>query len=166
MHEDESIMTIAGRRARWRGLGWACTVGSLLLLTGCSSKGNVSGKVTINGTPLNTGTVGFYAGGQVYQGNIGNDGTYTIKCPPGEVRIAIFVPKATMGPSGGMPAGAGSMPKDVKAPPGVDMGKFSGGAGVAGGPVVEIPDQYADPEKSGLTYTVTGGDQTHDIPLQ
>jgi hypothetical protein len=31
---------------------------------------------------------------------------------------------------------------------------------------VPIPASYKDPEKSGLTYTVTGGTQTHDIELK
>ena len=30
----------------------------------------------------------------------------------------------------------------------------------------KIPGMYADPESSGLTYTVTGGNQTHDIVLK
>jgi hypothetical protein len=31
---------------------------------------------------------------------------------------------------------------------------------------VKIPDHYADPEKSGLTYTVEAGPQTKDFKLQ
>jgi hypothetical protein len=31
---------------------------------------------------------------------------------------------------------------------------------------VAIPPRYQDPEKSGLTYTVRAGPQTHDIDLQ
>jgi hypothetical protein len=31
---------------------------------------------------------------------------------------------------------------------------------------VKIPDNYADAQKSTLTYTVVGGEQTHNIDLK
>ena len=34
------------------------------------------------------------------------------------------------------------------------------------GKYVPIPPRYRDPEKSGLTYTVRAGSQTHDIELR
>jgi len=69
-----------------------------------------------------------------------------------------------MGPGGGgPPAGHGQIPTD-KLPAGVDPKVFERGRIPEG--AVKIPDKYSDAEKSGLTYTVKGGSQSYDIPLQ
>jgi hypothetical protein len=49
----------------------------------------------------------------------------------------------------------------------MDLSKTSFGAAMGAAPpnYVKIPDDYGDPEKSGLTHKVTGGTQTKNIDL-
>jgi hypothetical protein len=72
--------------------------------------------------------------------------------PRGEVKITVFVPQA---PPGG-PAG-------MKFSPG---GKSAGGImGDMPAYIVQIPEKYNSVQTSGLSFTVKGGEQTHDIEL-
>ena len=51
----------------------------------------------------------------------------------------------------------------------MDPSKMGGGAEKPSTPTPKpspIPKKYQDPEKSGLTYTVTKGSQEHDIKLE
>jgi hypothetical protein len=152
-------------------------VAALLGAAGCKSYGDVSGKVTYKGQPLKGGTVTFTTPGKgSVSAPIAEDGSYTAaRVPAGEARIAVETksvgpPAQTKGPAAfkrGPPKlrppkdkDLESMPKDAHAPmsgdlPKADYKRF-----------VPVPEQYADPEKSGLTFTVTGGPQTHDIDLK
>jgi hypothetical protein len=94
---------------------------------------------------------------------IGPDGSYSIpKIPAGPVTIAVETRSARAAkiPRGMMP------PKGAEVPPEAQESGVYGGQGRSGGKYTAIPDQYADPDTSNLTYTVTGGAQTHDIELQ
>jgi hypothetical protein len=132
-------------------------VGILLLglvLVGCSSNsknqlGNIEGKVTVDGTPANSGNVVFTSGGTNISGAIGPDGSYrVIGVALGEAQVAVTGPTVPTGA-----AGTGSAPA-IK-----DMGGPSIGKPVA------IPAKYGTAAKSGLTFTVKGGQNTYDIPL-
>lgn len=121
---------------------------------GCGSKkATVSGTISYKGEKLGNGSVKFIgADKQAVVGSIRPDGTYSASAVPlGPVKIAVETTptrKATSGPTIG-----------VKSP---DMGaEFKGEAGK----YVRIPDKYKDAEKSGLTYEVKPGSQTHDIDL-
>jgi hypothetical protein len=116
-------------------------------MMGCSSQPRepeVSGKVTVNGSPAAFGStitlVG--EGKKEVSTTVGADGTYTILNPPlGQVQILVkgqVVPMASAG---------GAVPEGMRAPTGVP-----------------VPRKYAQPN-NGLTYTVVAGKQTHNIEL-
>src|SRR5262249_46061497 len=124
---------------------------------GCSNPktGQVTGKVLLDGRPLEGGVVTFYSQGKPVEpyAGIGTDGTYTVeKAPVGEVKISVASPSSgrAAGPNQGKmgmgePAGPpkdGTTPKQRKVPP-----------------------RYNDPASSGLSYTVVEGEQTHDLKL-
>jgi hypothetical protein len=80
-------------------------------------------------------------------------------------RVEIGVETKSAQPAKAPPRGAmptpppGAIPKDVGS-------SMYNQASQPKGKYVPIPENYADPEKSGLTYTVTGGPQTHEIDLK
>jgi hypothetical protein len=130
---------------------WVC-------LSGCSKsktkgpKNSVSGKVTLGGRPV-SGTVTFLgADNQQANSPIQPDGKYMIVDPPvGKVRVAV---KAAAGMRGGAaPLPGGRLP---------EMPGMPGGGGQVG---VPPPRKYANPE-NGLTFEVTGEEQTFDIELR
>jgi hypothetical protein len=137
-----------------------------LAVTGCGSSGSVSGKVSYKGEPLGGGVVVFTSteGKSSASAQIGPDGQYSIdKIPAGPVKISVETNSAKPAkapPRGALPTPpAGAMPKDI------DPSKYNQ-ASQPKGKYVAIPENYADPEKSGLTYTVTSGPQTHEIDLK
>jgi hypothetical protein len=116
----------------------------LLIGSGCGGKDKnavrkVTGTVKYKGEKLVGGTVTFVGGenGKERVSSIIQDGSYSIpNAPAGEVKISIDGPTRSSDAS-----------KAKEAPP------------------VVLPAKYSDPAKSGLTYTVTDGTQTHDIEL-
>jgi len=117
--------------------------------------GTVSGKVTYKGKPLPGGNVTF-AGkdGKSLAAAIHEDGTYSLeKVPPGEYKVAVETESLRKAaPGGGVPPKGGDK---IAPPPAADAPKY-----------VAIPVKYANPETSGLTYTVKTGKQTFDIDLE
>jgi hypothetical protein len=133
---------------------------------GCASNATISGKVTYKGEPLGGGTVLFVAEGKRSMTTVINsDGTYALaNFPAGPVTIAVETASVKQT----------EMPEEAKgmAPPATIPNMPEGATQSIYKPraatavrYVEIPPQYADPKTSGLTYTVTGGSQSHDIPL-
>jgi hypothetical protein len=148
-----------------RGRGW------LLLLAVCagcssSSQGTISGKVTYQGKPVPAGTVVFVP--QVQGGSFVahiRDGEYKVEnCPVGPAKIAVSTP-ANTDPMKRM------MGSKMKRPPEIEEKLGRGGSADGSSssptdaPAVSIPPRYQDPEKSGLSYTVTSGSQVHDIDI-
>jgi hypothetical protein len=140
----------------------AFVVFSTLALAGCGGgKGDVSGQVKFNGEPLPSGRVTFVCQGgakEVFSGEI-LKGKYIISgIPVGPVKIMVetFEPApATTVPTkipGGIPPNIKGMPAPGAPPP-------------APGKYIAIPPRYGNLEKSGLSYTVTAGQQDHDIIL-
>jgi len=121
----------------------------LLGVAGCGggNPATVNGTVTYNGQPLETGTVAFYPvdGGPAAYANIQSDGTFRASTGQqkglalGEYRISV---QAT-----------GPMPE-----PGPQNDWE---------PVPEslIPESYNSPETSGLTATITPGENQVDLEL-
>lgn len=157
-------MTLTNRFALLLPLG-------LFLVSGCSSKGPVSGlsgNVKYKGTPVTAGTITFTAkaegrdAGGTYFAAINSDGTYsTSQLPDGEFGVAIETESAnpnrpTMDQYGGR--GKGKM----KASPAPDD---AGPAAAAKGGYVKIPPKYSNPKTSGLSVTLTGGKNTQDFEL-
>jgi hypothetical protein len=121
--------------------------------TGCSENktGNVSGIVTFQGKPMPGGYIFFTnvasEGSVIAQksGGIGEDGAYSVaKVPIGDVKITLQEPAGAL--EANLPA-KGGMPR--RAPP-----------------PVTLPPQYKSVEQTDLKYTVTPGDQKHDIELK
>jgi hypothetical protein len=124
-------------------------------LSGCGpSKASITGTVTISGQPLPSGTITFTsdAGTKPVKGSAITDGKYTITdFPAGPAKVSVV----TTPP----PSGAGVPPPGVAAMP------LPAGAGTPPGKYVPIPLKYSNPDKSGLTYEVKGGEQTKDFEL-
>jgi hypothetical protein len=142
-------------------------LGTLFLLlsfvgVGCNtSQGGktVSGKVSYNGKTLNWGKVSFLVSDKTSRvSDIGPDGSYTIgNVPPGPASISV----STQSEAG--PAKPQAMKDAPAAPP------VTGEASENPMPrnAVLIPNKYADPRSSGLTYEVTKEKtQTHDIDIK
>ena len=143
---------------------------ALVALAGCSSKGTVTGKVTYQDKPLTGGTVLFASAEGSQSSPIGEDGTYTISnMPTGPAKISVETESAQVKGKGTPGPGAGAKgappPKGAEPPPEAAKSSYAQGPPRAKS-AEKIPGTYADPESSGLTYTVTGGNQTHDIALK
>lgn len=133
---------------------------AVLALSGCGpSVGSVSGTVTYKGKPLASGKVTFVASDQkVKTSPIGTDGSYSIdKVTVGPAKIAVDPP----------------IPPAPMMPPGMKMDPSKMDAPAASAPPPppksqepSFPQQYQDPEKSGLTHTVISGKQQHNIELK
>jgi hypothetical protein len=140
---------------------------SVLLLTavGCGSKGTITGTVSYQGKPIPAGTIIFSpdSGEPAANGPIA-DGKYTVdKVPPGPAKVSVSSSysegftspmQVAMQKSGGKPPG--EMPEGARK-------LMEGSAQAQKG--IKIPEKYGDAAKSGLTYTVKSGKQTHDIDL-
>lgn len=127
----------------------------LPLTSGCGgqAKGTINGKVTYQDKPLSSGTVTFVpeTGSPEYS-EIQSDGSYRMKnAPLGPVKIGV------QRKSGQETLKSSGMPRNPK-----DYGKLREAIAENG----NLPPKYADPNKSGLTYTVTKGTQQHDIDLK
>src|SRR5262249_3701144 len=71
-----------------RGLLLALTLG--LVASGCGTgMATVSGTVTYKSKPLPNASIHFESGGAIYSDKTKDDGTYTIKVPPGEAKVQI-----------------------------------------------------------------------------
>ena len=120
------------------------------VLLGCnpSQKAIVTGKVTLNGEPLDHGAVTFVAGSKTKAntaaGNIMSDGTYLVqigqsgKIISGEYQVSVLA----RGPSTPHPLGGPPMPGELT-----------------------TPARYADVATSGLRFRIRPGENTIDIAL-
>jgi hypothetical protein len=110
----------------------------------------VSGKVIYQNKPVPSGTVTFVGeDDRVESAEIQEDGTYTIaKAPVGPVKIGVRTYETWVPPT------QSQLPGQVpEAPP-------------AKKPLVRVPDDYRNPDTSGLTYVVGPGGQTHNLELK
>lgn len=86
----------------------------ILSVVGCGGKeGQVSGKVTFDGTPVDDGRIQFRnkADGQAFSTGI-KGGSYSLTCPPGEMAVEITASKIIPGKfdnSNGTPEPVGMM---------------------------------------------------------
>lgn len=154
-------------RLPWkRGTKWVlCSVlGLVLAAAGCggSSTGSISGKVFYKDAPLKGGNVTFATKDKkvVRLSEISEDGSYSIeKMPTGDALIAVDT--SSLQPPK-MERFVNKPPPGVEAPAGYKMDNPAERAKR----YVAIPEQYADPEKSGLTCPVKKGKQQFDINLK
>jgi hypothetical protein len=135
-------------------------LGLPLFLAGCGSRSTVSGTVKYKGQIVKTGSITFVpadGGKGGAQGDI-KDGTYTVKgLKPGPMKIAIYTPAGARVPETTEPGRTPQIPKEAAA--------FMKGGLPKDEEQVAVPPEYNDPEKSGLTFTVKPGKQTHDIDI-
>jgi hypothetical protein len=140
-----------------RGAVAALAVAVVVNLAGCSSKVNVSGKVTYNGKAVTSGSVSLIASDHIqYSGQIGTDGSYAISgVPSGTVKILVSSPNPE-----GAGRGKGSAPK-------IGEGDLAaGGAGGAATGWFPLPDKYADLAKTDLTGDVRGNPAVLNVELK
>jgi len=84
-------------------LAWSCVCLSMLVMVaicGCGDKIDqveVSGSVTINGEPIEHGTISFVSvdGQSTTGGSVIKDGVYTAMVPPGEKAVLVLANKLT-----------------------------------------------------------------------
>jgi|YelNatPaOPRAMG01_1025707.scaffolds.fasta_scaffold179848_1 hypothetical protein len=144
--------------------------GLLALIGGCGKNpksvehAEVTGKVLYEGKPLPGGQVTFVTvnGGFVSSGHIDQNGNYRISAPVGEVIIGVDNSMLQPGGGGGKGKGGGNAPKGGAVHP---NRPDSESENPIKGRWVNIPLTYADPQQSGLKYTVKPGPQTYDIKL-
>ncbi|CAN5415349.1 hypothetical protein BH11PLA2_BH11PLA2_27340 [soil metagenome] len=116
-----------------------------LLTLGCGKKGRevvtLSGVVTYKGNLVVGGAIYFHAAdNQVAMGAIHDDGTFiATEVPVGEVRVSF---QFKDGPGG-----------DMYGTPGKPKG------------VTKLPDNFNDPNTSGLKYTITSGTSTLEVKI-
>jgi hypothetical protein len=142
------------QRGDWPGRrGWAPLLVVLVATaSGCGrpQSGTLSGNVRYRGTTVTSGMVTFHGpDGQSAVTYVQPNGTYqATNVSLGEVRITVREPPAS-------PGGVKSKMKQVNrdSPP------------TAEAKGVELPKAYADPQKTMLTVTVTGGSQPFDIEM-
>jgi hypothetical protein len=135
------------------------------LAVGCgSSPGTVSGTVSYRGKLLEHGSVTFQAAdGFMCQANIGSGGKYEIRnVAPGKVKVAVVSYSSRMHEE--MKQFVDQM-KQVPSAPGARPGHV-GGNPSGRSQYLEIPEVYADLDRSGLVYTVQKGANTFNIELK
>jgi hypothetical protein len=133
----------------------------------------VAGKVLYQGKPVPGGTVLFlHPKKGSLSSAIGEDGSYHFEnIPAAEVKIAV------LGSASPKPNAPTQIPPGVnwehikKTNPGVSEEALLQKMGIRPSSrkpamSVPLPQKYGDPLQSGLTYTVTAGEQTHDIKLE
>jgi Carboxypeptidase regulatory-like domain len=158
----------------------------LALVVGCApSDGKLTGKVTVNGTPLKGGTVTLIpvGTGTSFSTIINQDGVYTFdQVKSGKYKVCVET-ASLKGRTGGAAAAYGGKsgggapkvkpknvpPEGAKLPSdGYVMADPSGAAAAERAKLyVPIPPQYSDPDQTPLIVEVKGGlqAQQHDIPL-
>jgi hypothetical protein len=138
-------MIIHHEQRPWFRLGVCLAAGLTVAWAGCggASKATVSGTVTYKGEPLPAGMIAFLGkDNQVASGSIESNGHYSVRgVPVGPVKISISPPPTPL--------------QDSPPPEGMPTVK-----------TFSIPDNYKDPETSGLTLTVKPGSQEHPIDLK
>ena len=146
------------------------------LLSGCTrSPATITGKVTYNSLPLKGGSVTFVSseGRASNSAQIGEDGSYTLSIAAGKFKVTVDT-SSLKPPSNAMKGASGNKgvpfkPLDANTPiPEGYTPSNPAEAAIAKNAkrYVPIPDKYADPEKSELTFEVTGGDQVINLELK
>jgi hypothetical protein len=143
-----------------------CLSGAILLVfaLGCGGSdkptGRLSGRVTLDGKPIEIGSVQVVSeDGKAHgAGAIGKDGAYEVpRAPVGKIKLAVLVPQVPAGP----PA-----PKGLKAPSGDGPGDGPSAEVIAATKAAQkLPRRYAEHASSGLATTIQTGDNTFDLEL-
>jgi hypothetical protein len=156
-----STMMYASRHRHARWLPASVILATMILAaSGCGNgNGSVSGTVTYQNKPVASGTVLIVGSDSLpYYSNIKEDGSYLVpKVPIGLAKIAVLSPGPDSFKDDPRQANLVKPGPERKARPRVfpgDPNKW-----------FEIPPKYGDFQSSGLSLTVVGGLNEHDIPL-
>lgn len=135
-------------------------VASVLVVSGCGGRCQVTGKVTFSdGTPLTFGTVNFSNGTTMCKGEIQEDGTYRMR---------------TFKPGDGVPQGTYKI-YITGAVQMLDSGKTASTRGADGssaeihmvGKAVNlVPEKYSNPDQSPLGEITVKGKMTKDLVIE
>ena len=127
---------------------------------GCSGdSGTVSGKVVkADGTVVKGGDISFITkDGHAANADIQENGSYRAeKVPLGDVKITVSTKKYKPVTNA----------ITYQPPPGQNAPNQAGDPEEAKRRYVQIPDDYADLDRTPLSYTVKPGDQTYDPPIK
>jgi hypothetical protein len=149
-------MSLNALLPRPRRLPFGALLPLLLLATGCSGRGDVAGKVSLDGKPLPAGTIIFQSGKRAVSADI-KDGEYTATgVPAGDVKVAVE--------TGSIKAKAEMLGAGVKMT-GKEAGPQAQKAKELLAKYLHIPERYADPNKSGLTAKVNSGSNQKNFDL-
>ena len=152
-----------------RGKVWAVLgLVGLVAAGGCGSggysgpTGTVRGTVTLNGEPVPEGTgVAFLSDdGFTASGQVGAGGNYQLSSADTGDRIPAVAYKVMI--SGGAAGGVSADDADYEA---MMEASASGGAQPAAAAEAAIPSKYSSTATSGLSFTVTEGENTINIEL-
>jgi len=152
----------------WLRAGGLVLLVTCVCLSGCAQgRAKVKGRVKFFDKYLNAGTVAFIAkDGRVGAGYIDADGNYEVAdAPLGECVITVKVPTAAAGPKDKGGGGPPPPPKDLPPMKGAPGGEKDFTPAIDTSKFVQIPGKYGSTDTSGLTYTVTKGEQTYNITL-
>jgi hypothetical protein len=127
----------------------------LLLAAGCGEpRGTLTGKVSYQGKELTEGQVSFFPEtGSAVIAPIEPDGSYTARgLPVGPARVSVTPARNTSIEPMGSTIDHEKLMKMMR--PDGPRGTWI------------VPDNYSDPERSGIVCTVAGGTQGFDVKLQ
>jgi hypothetical protein len=130
---------------------------ALVAIAGCTEPvGSVSGEVRYKGAPLPYGQITVFRADGRSASSVIEDGAFEIhKAPVGEVKVTV---QSLSAPGARTMLFRPDGSKDDDDPPTPNDAR--------GQKPVRIPDRYKDPAKSGLSFTIHAGAQTHDVDLQ
>jgi hypothetical protein len=135
---------------RWTTLGIVLL--AALATPACGqSKGKVQGMVTYAGKPVSGGMILFVGADKEHpvRAPIDGEGNYQASdVPVGEVKVAVLGP-----------------PPPLKPPP-LPKNRNAQSASPQEPSIVSIPQQYTNPESSGLTCQVSSGSKQYNIDLK
>jgi len=134
-----------------------------LLLTGCPrATGTLTGKVTYQGKPLKAAAISFIStdSGRSYAAGLKEDETYYIPdMQAGQYKVCVDTAYLKGSPGATPMPGLGGQSPASKSPAAAQQAANSK-------KYLYIPDKYADPDKTDLTYTFKGGSENWDIELK
>jgi hypothetical protein len=150
-------------------------------VTGCSKSGKVTGTVMLDGKIVPVGTITFHPEkGKAVSADF-EDGKYSVeKVPPGQCTVTVDTSRQRAELNAGLKEaqGAQATPPGFKPPKtgntvpaemqdAMSQGKEAQKERLAKlKNMVDVPPDFADPKKSGLTYTLTAGSQEIDIEMK
>jgi hypothetical protein len=156
------MTSIAIQRSVKTGFGLAVAA-AVVAICGCAAgSGTLSGKVTFKGKTVASGNVLVVgADGIARSSKIETDGSYTVPdVPVGEAKISVNSPNPVPDPvvvaaaNTGAKRGGRSQQNPITSTPTSDPKLW-----------FPLPEQYADPQTSGLTAKVQKGQTVHNIDL-